>query len=256
MYPPPQVFVHCRSSKIAMKRVEPEAEAALLDLESLSGSAEITFKVAQGQSLDQQVQLGVKLQLPSVGDTNPTHIVHLIPRYIVINESAKAICVCQDGFQDDIRAVMVLNPGDKTAMHAQVQSDPLSTDPTTNSQQTTSVPEAGQNPALPLLLSVRFRPQESGWGWSGPVCAASLGSFCVKIRGQGQGGYSKQSAETTASQKQAKEKLWFAVAEVQEANPSLIVVFQKQVADAIPYRIENGLRSGSILYQQKVQRLS
>jgi len=240
-----------RSSKIAMKRVEPEAEAALLDLESLSGSAEITFKVAQGQSLDQQVQLGVKLQLPSVGDTNPTHIVHLIPRYIVINESAKAICVCQDGFQDDIRAVMVLNPGDKTAMHAQVQSDPLSTDPTTNSQQTTSVPEAGQNPALPLLLSVRFRPQESGWGWSGPVCAASLGSFCVKIRGQGQGGYSKQSAETTASQKQAKEKLWFAVAEVQEANPSLIVVFQKQVADAIPYRIENGLRSGSILYQQK-----
>lgn len=154
-------------------------------------------------------------------------------------------------FQDDVRAVMVLNPGDKTAMHAQVQSDPLSTDPTTKSQQTTS-----QNPALPLLLSVRFRPQESGWGWSGPVCAASLGSFCVKIRGQGQGGYSKQSAETTASQKQAKEKLWFAVAEVQEASPSLIVVFQKQVADAIPYRIENGLRSGSILYQQKVWRLS
>lgn len=91
--------MHCRSSKIAMKRVEPEAEAALLDLESLSGSAEITFKVAQGQSLDQQVQLGVKLQLPSVGDMNPTHIVHLIPRYIVINKSAKAICVCQDGFQ-------------------------------------------------------------------------------------------------------------------------------------------------------------
>jgi hypothetical protein len=245
--------VHFRSSKIAMKRVEPEAEAALLDLESLSGSAEITFKVAQGQSLDQQVQLGVKLQLPSVGDTNPTHIVHLIPRYIVRNESAKAICVCQDGFQDDIRAVMVLNPGDKTAMHAQVQSDPLSTDPTTNSP---SGPDAGQNPALPLLLSVRFRPQESGWGWSGPVCAASLGSFCVKIRGQGQGGYSKQSVETTASQKQAKEKLWFAVAEVQEASPSLIVVFQKQVADAIPYRIENGLRSGSILYQQKVWILS
>lgn len=89
----------CRSSKVMMKQVVPDAQPSILDLDLLAGSTEISLKVASSNNTDQRVQLGVELQLPAVGDTNPTRTVHLAPRYIVVNKSREAICVCQDGFQ-------------------------------------------------------------------------------------------------------------------------------------------------------------
>lgn len=82
-----------------MKQVLPEAQPSILDLENLAGSTEISLRVSSKESADQRVQLGVELQLPAIGDNNPTRTVHLAPRYIVVNMSNDVIFVCQDGFQ-------------------------------------------------------------------------------------------------------------------------------------------------------------
>jgi len=84
---------------VMMKQVLPEAQPALLDLDNLAGSTEISLKVSNKEDADPRVQLGVDLQLPATGDKNPTGTVHLAPRYIVVNKSNDVICVCQDGFQ-------------------------------------------------------------------------------------------------------------------------------------------------------------
>lgn len=82
-----------------MKQVLPEAQPSILDLDNLAGSTEISLRVSSTESADQRVQLGVELQLPAIGDNNPTRTVHLAPRYIVVNKSNDVIQVCQDGFQ-------------------------------------------------------------------------------------------------------------------------------------------------------------
>ena len=88
-----------RSSKVMMKQVLQDAQPSILDLDNLAGSTEISLKVSSKENADQRVQLGVELQLPAIGDNNPTWTVHLAPRYIVVNKSNDVICVCQDGFQ-------------------------------------------------------------------------------------------------------------------------------------------------------------
>lgn len=82
-----------------MKQALPEAQPAILDLDLLAGSTEISLRMVSAEKGDQRVQLGVELQMPAVGDSNPTRSVHLKPRYVVVNKSSDAICVCQDGFQ-------------------------------------------------------------------------------------------------------------------------------------------------------------
>ncbi|BBN13913.1 hypothetical protein MPTK1_6g07390 [Marchantia polymorpha subsp. ruderalis] len=221
-----------RSTKLLVKRTDPEAEPAILDVESLSGSTEISLKVQGQDSVLNRIQLGVHMQLPDAGDTNSSCVIRLVPRYIVANESGEAILVCQDGFQDDAEAMVSLAPGERAALHAQVL-------PSKEAAQAGGKSEAGPE----VLLTVRFRPKETGWNWSGPVCAAALGSFSVKIR--------RPQSEDFAVQMPRKEELWFAMADVKEEASSLITAFRKQAADAIPYHIENVLRSTSITYSQE-----
>jgi hypothetical protein len=132
---------------------------------------------------------------------------------------------------------MELSPGEKTALNCRVS-------PGEGGEESKS---DEQNP-FQAPLSVRFKPRGPEWDWSGPVCAAALGSFWIKIRRQGQLGFA-------SSNKQAKGRMLFALAEVQEDSPSLSMCFRRHSADAIPYRIENALRSGSLLYSQKARVL-
>ncbi|KAL2623458.1 hypothetical protein R1flu_003663 [Riccia fluitans] len=220
-----------RSTKLLVKRTETEAEPAVLDIESLSGSTEISLKVLGQDSVDNRVQLGVEMRLPAAGETGSSCVIRLVPRYIVANESGETILVCQDGFQDDTDAMISLGPGERSALHAQVLP--------VQERQMKGDAEVGPE----VLLTVRFRPKETGWNWSGRVCAAALGSFSVKIR--------RPESRDSAVQMPRKEELWFAVADVQEEGSSLITTFRKQAADAIPYHIENVLRSASITYSQE-----
>lgn len=90
---------HHRSTKLLVKRIEVEAEPAVLDIESLSGSTEISLRILGQDSVDNRIQLGVHMNLPAAGEITSSCVVRLVPRYIVANETGEAILVCQDGFQ-------------------------------------------------------------------------------------------------------------------------------------------------------------
>ncbi|CAM6111804.1 unnamed protein product [Calypogeia fissa] len=220
-----------RSTTVLFKRTEPLAEVALLDLESVSGSMEISLLVHCPDSVDNRIQLGVQLKVPSAEDSNPSCIILLVPRYVVANYSNEAILVCQDGFEDT-NATITLAPGERSALNAQElpgQSDKKGA--------------AGSEEVGPdILLKVRFRPKEPGWNWSGPVCAAALGSFSVKI---------KRLQHEEPSQRPQTDDVLFAVVDVQEKDSSLIMAYRRQPGDRIPYRIENALRSAAITYNQE-----
>eukprot|EP00246_Nothoceros_aenigmaticus_P000591 TRINITY_DN10853_c0_g1_i2.p1 TRINITY_DN10853_c0_g1~~TRINITY_DN10853_c0_g1_i2.p1 ORF type:complete len:881 (+),score=147.12 TRINITY_DN10853_c0_g1_i2:341-2644(+) len=227
-----------RSNKLLIRRHEPDADVTVVDVESLSCAMEINLGAPKADYAKEQVQLGVNLKLPSTGEANPTNVVQLVPRYVIVNESSKEVWVCQDGFQEDISAVRLVDPGDRKAIHAQVLPG----------KQEISQTSEGGNLATNTLLSIRLRPKEIGCDWSGPLCLASLGTFCVRIRGISDGFQSS----TRGSASMPKEMgFWFAFADCQEESASLVMRIRFQSSSATPYRIENALHSKTILYKQK-----
>lgn len=132
-------------------------------------------------------------------------------------------------------SVLTLDPGERAAVHAQVLQGKRS--------------QESKDVATDLLLSVRVRPNENNWNWSGPLCLASLGLFCVRVR-RSSSGFS--SMERGNSRQPNEKGFWFASANCQEESSSLVMHVRSQSSGATPYRIENALHSKTILYQQKV----
>lgn len=97
------------------------------------------------------------------------------------------------------------------------------------------------------LLFIQFRLTEAGLGWSGPVCVASFGRFFLKFR---------RSLECSEGRSEtSKQNLFeFAVVNVVEGGPSIILHFHRSPTTDLPYRIENYLRDAPITYYQKVER--
>lgn len=91
------------------------------------------------------------------------------------------------------------------------------------------------------LLYIQIKTNEPGWGWSGPVCIASLGHFFLKFR--------KQTNEVTTSDSKMTQ---FAAVHVVEEHSTLVLSFYKPPNLSLPYRIENYLHDVSITYYQKV----
>lgn len=60
---------------------------------------EVNLGVQKLENSEELVQLGVNMQLPPAVEANPTNVIQLLPRYVIVNESPKELCVCQDGFQ-------------------------------------------------------------------------------------------------------------------------------------------------------------
>lgn len=95
------------------------------------------------------------------------------------------------------------------------------------------------------VIFVQFQLSDSDFGWSGPVCVASLGRFFLKFRKQ------QPNQGTAINQKGAE----FASVYVVEEGSSLIMHFQKPPSVKLPYRIENHLHDAIITYYQKVTLL-
>lgn len=101
-----------------------------------------------------------------------------------------------------------------------------------------------------LSLFVQFRPNEAGFGWSGPVCVASLGRFFLKFR------KSLEFPERQLHQVPSKDKSdKFAAVHVVEEGSVIVLHFFSPPNVDLPYRVENLLRDGPITYYQKVYML-
>lgn len=99
-----------------------------------------------------------------------------------------------------------------------------------------------RNSSDDALIFVQFQLSGSVFGWSGPVCIASLGRFFLKFRKQ-------HPDQGTVLNQNARE---FASVHVVEEGSSLIMHFQKPPSVKLPYRIENRLHDAIITYYQKV----
>lgn len=91
------------------------------------------------------------------------------------------------------------------------------------------------------LLYVQIKTNDPGFGWSGPVCIASLGHFFLKFRNIANNLTIPDSDVTQ-----------FANIHVVEEGSSLVLHFYKPPNMSLPYRIENRLHDLSITYYQKV----
>lgn len=91
------------------------------------------------------------------------------------------------------------------------------------------------------LLYIQIQTNEPGFGWSGPVCVASLGHFFLKFRN-----------EVTAPNNKMTQ---FASVHVVEEGSTLFLSFYKPPNLSLPYRVENCLHCVSITYYQKVYNI-
>lgn len=90
-----------------LKLPEDHTSEALLDLGSLSGLTEISFKKEEGSGIKSVTKLGVSIG-PSLGEiVVPSQTVTLVPRYIICNESEQCITVRQYYFQVCIDYIIV-----------------------------------------------------------------------------------------------------------------------------------------------------
>lgn len=87
---------------------------------------------------------------------------------------------------------------------------------------------------------IQFRPNGNRFGWSGPVCVASLGRFFLRFR---------KSLEFPEIQSDLGE---FAAVHAEEKESTIFLHFQRPPINNLPYRIENCLYDAPITYYQKV----
>ncbi|BBH07848.1 Protein of unknown function D, partial [Prunus dulcis] len=135
-----------RPNKMCLRLLQDNASETLIDLDALSGLAEISLEVEDGSGVKYITKLGVSTGPPlsRVDDS-----VGMIP----INSKQRATLQLQDGMNKK-RDFSLFEHIMKR--HRKVNDD--------------------------SLIYLQFRLNESKLGWSGPVCIASLGRFFLKFK--------------------------------------------------------------------------
>lgn len=88
----PSVF---RPNKVCLKLLEDNASERLIDLDALSGLAEISLEVEEGSGVKYITKLGVSTGPPLSRVVIPSQVVTMVPRHVVANESEERIIVRQ-----------------------------------------------------------------------------------------------------------------------------------------------------------------
>ncbi|KAI5064102.1 hypothetical protein GOP47_0020772 [Adiantum capillus-veneris] len=228
-----------RSSHLLLQMAERLSETASLDLESFSGSTELSLKIYHEDGLIEETKLGVRMEVTAAGSLDPTRTISIGSRYIALNDSQEAIYVCQDGLQEDENAAFSLKAGEHISLKTQYYPGP-------KRSRLGYSQLVGSDAANSSICSIRFCFQQKDWDWSGPVCASALGSFSLRVHKRldnlGVGDTVETSDDTTFK---------YISVDVEDKSPSLLIRFRTQSTDGVPYRIENALSQASIYFYQK-----
>lgn len=84
-----------RSNKVRLKLLKDNASETLIDLDALSGLAEISLETEEGAGIRSITKLGVSTGPPLSKVVVPSQVVTMVPRHVVINESGENIIVRQ-----------------------------------------------------------------------------------------------------------------------------------------------------------------
>ncbi|KAK9285530.1 hypothetical protein L1049_024725 [Liquidambar formosana] len=166
-----------KSNKVNLKLLEEKPSEALLDLDALSGFTEISLEREEAPGFKYITKLGLSLGPCSSKVVVPSQTVTMVPRYIVVNESKEVIIVRQCYLEDDMEGMIRISSGQKTTL--QLQNRII------KRRQIgffDNFVRKHRNANDDSLLYIQFQLNETGFGWSGPVCIASLGRFFLKFR--------------------------------------------------------------------------
>ncbi|KZV24988.1 hypothetical protein F511_01958 [Dorcoceras hygrometricum] len=224
-------FMKC--TKLRLKLLEEKAFETQLDLDALSGLAEIDLEVEDISGLKSIMKLGVSLR-PSTGEEA---LVTLSSRYVVCNESEEIITV-QQCYMEGMEESITIKSKQRIALRLRkVMKNMRETNRIENLLRKHTRSQGD------VSLFIQFRLNENGLSWSGPVCVASLGRFFLKFRKSSEYPDNHLSNENNLSQ--------YAVVHVVEEGSSIVLHFQRQPDTNLPYRIENHLHDAPISFYQK-----
>ncbi|XP_028780071.1 uncharacterized protein LOC114736421, partial [Neltuma alba] len=224
-----------KSKKLQLRLLEDYQSEALLDLDAISGLTEISFYKEEGSEMRSIIKLGVSTG-PSSGEiVVPFQMVTLVPRYVICNESEEQISVRQCYLQDDLAGITSIDSKQRTTLRLKEgfgrEREFSLFDHFIRKHRSSSDKS---------LLYVQIKTNDPGFGWSGPVCIASLGRFFLKFR--------KITNNFTVPDSNMTQ---FAAIHVVEEGSTLVLHFYKPPNLSLPYRIENCLHDLSITYYQK-----
>ncbi|KAL9253019.1 Intermembrane lipid transfer protein VPS13-like protein [Drosera capensis] len=231
-----------KSNKLSLKLFDEDASLLMLDLDTLSGLAEIDLSKDGNFGFKLVVKLGVSLGPLTNKMFAPSCLVTFVPRYIVANESDSQIFIRQCFSEDDLQSMVEINSKQTTALVLRDGSlrkrEANQFDKFLRKHMFTSDDSSN---------FIQFRPNITGLGWSGPVCVASLGRFFLKFK------RSFESAVDSSNRANRGDgSPWeFAVVHVIEEASSFVLRFHRPPSIDLPYRIENCLLNASVTYSQK-----
>ncbi|KAK4393368.1 hypothetical protein Sango_1807600 [Sesamum angolense] len=232
-------FSYTRCHKLRFKLLEEKALEAQLDLDVLSGLAEIDLEGEKLFGSKDIMRLGVSLR-PSPAKEVSSQIVSLSPRYVICNESEDVIAI-QQCYLEDMEELIAINSKQRIALRLKTVMR--------NNKETNIVENLlrkhtkSQNDSS---FFIQFRPNETSLGWSGPICVASLGRFFLKFR------KSLDFPESQSDNISDKDNLGgFAAVHVVEEGSTIVLHFHRPPITKLPYRIENCLHDAPITYYQK-----
>ncbi|XP_047313344.1 LOW QUALITY PROTEIN: uncharacterized protein LOC124916644 [Impatiens glandulifera] len=227
-----------KCNKVRLKLLKEKSSEVLLNLDSLSGLAELGLGVEERFGVKRIAKLGVSLG-PANGEMNvPSQVIYLVPRYVIFNESKEVITVRQFHLQDEMGGTISINSKQKIALEFFSE---------TSEQKEMTVLEKfllrHRNDHDDSLVFIQFRLSQDELSWSGPICVSSIGRFFLKFRRS----VNSTNDKVTTHDKSAE----FASVHVVEEGSTLALHFHKSTDINLPYRIENGLRGACITYYQK-----
>lgn len=242
--------------------LEDDSLKALLDLGSLSGLSELRLEMMGGPELKPVMKFGVHVE-PAFGNLDvPAQCIVLVPRHVIVNHSKRSVIVRQFFLEVRLRhnhnCTIKFNASPNLLYFPFQTKDDLICDTTVPSRQRAilqlrSVTNERRRYSLVEnlirkhqnikddMLFVQLHLDDPGYGWSGPICVASLGSFFVKFKRQ-----EDQFAE------KHDIKLEFALVHIIEEGSSLVLQFHSPPNVKLPYKIENQLPDFLLTYYQKV----
>ncbi|GAB2282542.1 hypothetical protein Dimus_017083 [Dionaea muscipula] len=231
-----------KSNKLCLKLLDEDASLSMLDLDTLSGLAEINLSKDGEFGFKHIIKLGVSLGPLTSKMFAPSRVVTLVPRYIIANESDSSIYLRQCFPEGDLEDIVEINSEQKTALI--LRDGPYRKREVAVFDKIFRKHRFANDDSSTFI---QFRPNKTGLGWSGPVCVASLGRFFLKF---------KRSFESSVHQSNPTNRgdgsTWdFAVVHVVEEASSFVLHFRRPPDIDLPYRIENHLLNASITYYQK-----
>lgn len=231
-----------KSTKLRVQLLDEETSESIVDLDALSGLAEMSFMKVQESGFKHLIKLGITLGPLTSKMAVPSRIVSIVPRYVIANESSGQILVRQCFIQDDLERTVGINSRQKTALLLRAGShykQDVSVFDRVLRKHRISDDDAS--------IFVQFRPNETGLDWSGPVCVAALGRFFLKFRRNSESPLQQSDLST-----REHDTTWeFAAVHVVKEASTFVLHFHRPPDTRLPYRIENHLHDASITYYQK-----